>query len=165
MILALDLAAQTGFAVGKHGSEPFFGTINLEGQRPGIRFLQLGREITGLIKQYGPTEIAIEEAYVGKKLTGKGLMTLFGYRAVALMVAENNGIKSTLTVPSKVRSHFLGNGLGGLRRDDAKRAIIHQCKVLGWKPNNDDEADALALWDFRCSHSSKTHQKLSLFTR
>ena len=161
LILALDLATQTGWAAGKPCTTPSYGTINLQGQRPGIKFLQLVRELNGLIAEYSPVEIAIEEPFVGRKLTGKGLMTLFGFRAAAMLAAENKGIHVTMTTPASVRKHFLGDG--GMKRADAKESVIAQCEAIGWRPQNDDEADARALWDFRAFSINRDHCNIGLF--
>lgn len=161
MILSLDIATQTGWAVGSPCSQPIYGTLKLEGQRVGTRCLQLAREIGALIDEYHVTDVAIEEAFVGRKLTGKGLMTLFGYRAAAHMAAENKGITPTMVRPSEARKHFIQ--MGSLKRKEAKKHVMHQCQRIGWNPKNEDEADALALWDYRCFMLDRNHCNIGLF--
>ena len=49
----------------------------------------------------------------------------------------------------KVRKHFIGRG--DLARAPAKAAVIRACRQRGWRPVDDNEADALALLDYAIS--------------
>jgi hypothetical protein len=48
---------------------------------------------------------------------------------------------------SDVRSHFIGSNRH--KRKDAKDLTINACYRRGWKPVDDNAADALALWDYQ----------------
>ena len=160
-ILALDLATSTGWAAGKPCGSPTYGTFKIKKGRPGQRFRQMAQEVIALIQQFQPTHVAYEEQFVGGKLTGPGLQTLFGFRAAAMMACENQGISPESFTPSQIRSHFLHSSK--LKRTEAKQETIAQCRAIGWTPANDDEADALALWDFRAFELDRNHCNVGLF--
>jgi hypothetical protein len=41
-------------------------------------------------------------------------------------------------------------GRGDLRTDEAKRAARAYCRLAGWTPQNDDEAEAACIWAWAC---------------
>ncbi len=45
------------------------------------------------------------------------------------------------------RKHFVG----AARPQNPKRVTIDRCKLIGWEPKNDDEADAMGLWHYGMS--------------
>lgn len=153
MILALDLATRFGWAVGAPCSRPLSGAVHLDGTRPGQRFLQLARRVQTLIDEHAVTEVVIEDAFIGARLSAAG--TLYGYRAVAMVAAENRGLPVTPVPPSRWRKGFLG--AGGGKRGALKAATIQQCRAHGWAPRTEDEADALGLWSYWCSVRDPQH--------
>lgn len=155
-ILGLDLARQTGWACGEPCALPVYGTLRLDAATEPARFLQLGRMVTGLIQQHGVTAVVIEQPHVSAKFGFNALMPLFGYRAAALMAAESRGVPVNWAAgASTVRKHFIG--AGGLKREAAKAAVVERCRQRGWNPKNDDEADALALLDWRLAVLDPNH--------
>jgi hypothetical protein len=48
-----------------------------------------------------------------------------------------------------VRAHFIGDRM--LKREAAKRETLRRCRALGWPVDDDDAADACALWSFAAS--------------
>lgn len=50
---------------------------------------------------------------------------------------------------SDVRTHFIGSNRN--KRAVAKDLTINACYRLGWKPVDDNAADALALWHYQAS--------------
>lgn len=162
IVLGLDLARQTGWAAGAPCQPPAYGTIRLEGGlSDGARFMQLGRRIVELIDRFGVREIVIEAPFVGRQSTASALMPLFGYRATAMIAAASKGIDMAAPVtPATVRKHFIGHG--GLKRAAAKPAVIDKCRWRGWSPANEDEADALALWDYRCAVRDPQHLAMGM---
>jgi hypothetical protein len=47
----------------------------------------------------------------------------------------------------------------------AKAATIDRCRELGWNVNNDNEADACALWDYQiaCLRPDLAYKTTALF--
>lgn len=155
MILALDLARQTGWACGEPCAQPLHGTITLDGTSEALRFLQLSRRISDLVRATGATEVVFERPFIGGRFSRSALLPLFGYRAITMASARALGIEPTSTEPKVWRKHFLGHGGG--KRAEAKAATLEQCRWRGWAPANEDEADALGLWDWRCACVSTDH--------
>ena len=59
-----------------------------------------------------------------------------------------------------VRKHFLGKHLTARdfpslsakdSRLEIKQRVIARCNQIGWQPRSDDEADAMAIWDYGCA--------------
>ena len=48
-----------------------------------------------------------------------------------------------------MRKFFLGDG--GIERDEAKHRTMQRCAALGWEVADDNQADALAIWAWRCA--------------
>jgi crossover junction endodeoxyribonuclease RuvC len=157
-VLALDLAKATGWAAGKPCSPPVYGTIRLDGS-DAVRFIHLARTVQRLIVEHDVTDVVLEAPFIGGKLQQSALMPLFGYRAAAMIGAMAKGIEPTSAEASRVRKHFIG--AGGLKRQAVKAAVIEKCRWRGWSPRNDNEADALALWDYRCAVLDPQHLVLS----
>jgi len=75
---------------------------------------------------------------------------LAGLHGVIRAAARRRGIGEISDVGvGDVRQHFIGTR--SLKRDEAKKAVIDQCLLLDWRINNDNEADACAIWSFAVS--------------
>lgn len=154
MLLALDLALKTGWAAGNPCGPVVYGSFKLRGTHDPNRFLELVREVGALIDAHRVTEMVAEAPFIGKFRSTA--MSLYGYRAAAMIACANKKVKvADLVEPAKIRKHFIG--AGGLKRADAKAGVIDKCRWRGWNPANDDEADALALWDYRCALLDPNH--------
>lgn len=90
--------------------------------------------------------VVFEQPFVGvnthqqvarKLMSLSGLTELVCWRADVDCHEANN---------ASVRKHFIGKGRG--KRADLKAMTIQACQDKGWGPQNDDEADALALLDY-----------------
>jgi Holliday junction resolvasome RuvABC endonuclease subunit len=157
IIVALDLASQTGVAVGEPASKPILFTekLGLSGCHHGERMAEAMRMMNRIIKQYEPSLIVLEAPL---KLPGTRAdieQVLMGLRGCVMGVAHMHHIQFEQHAVQTIRKHFIGHGR--LKRKAAKAATIARCKQLGWNPRNDDEADAAALWDLACSHTSRAH--------
>lgn len=155
MILALDLARQTGWAVGVPRGQPTYGTFKLDAARDETRFLQVVRRVRDLISAHGVTEVVFEQPFIGTRMAQSALMPLFGYRASAMIAAENAGLPISSVTPSTWRKHFVGTGGG--KRAEVKAGVLDKCRWRGWNPRTEDEADALGLWDYRCAVLDPQH--------
>lgn len=155
--MAWDLAGRTGVAYGRAGETPRATTVDLGKARgEAARLAEVIRATRGLLERMRP-EILVYEAPVGGPKTSHflvavagcfvGQATLMGYAPVSVSIGA-------------VRRHFLGKALAardfpGLSkaraREAIKNAVVARCGALGWKPRTDDEADAMALWDYACA--------------
>lgn len=148
-LLALDLATSVGFAVLDDHGLAQSGRFVIDGKGAPIgRFLH--RYAEWLTKYIGfclPRRIVFEAPWIGPNThqdTARKLMCLAGrteevaYDMRIPIVREVNN--------AEVRKHFVGKGRGA--RDEMKRLVQQRCIDLGWKPESDDEADALSVMDF-----------------
>lgn len=162
-ILALDLATNTGIAVGSAGSVPLSWSENIGGPPDERRFSNILRLTDRLIKKHEPDFIALEAAVGGPKASAY----LIGLVACVRGASFNRGIASETFHLGSIRKHFIGKALTtnhfpGMSHTQAKKAIkqtvISRCNLLGWKPPDDDAADAMALWDYAMAQKNPRYQ-------
>lgn len=161
VVLALDLATTTGWALHRPGMErPFFGAERLPGKpidvgRPAERLRQILAEKHELYG--GLTDIIFEAQHIGSvmdKRTGKmrniSIDTI--YRLIALggiveWFAHCVGARCYKVHIQEWRKHFLGRGTGFKGRDP-KDIAIDRCAALGWHTDVADAAEACGILDF-----------------
>jgi hypothetical protein len=155
-ILALDVATNTGFAVGRLGDPaPTFGSARFGNAQTAhadrfahalvwmVKFLQQFR--VDLLVLEAPLHFGLRR---GNSAAGNDELA-YGLAAVVTAVARQrcvDDIRQARTVD--VRRFFLGDNP---KRKDAKRQTIERCHALGLAVENDNEADACALWHFQCA--------------
>lgn len=157
IVLALDLAKQTGWCAGAPGTTPRYGSFSLAGES-NERFGVLYNRLCYLIRDTSATMMMFEAPITSGSKTntsGSTLRYLYGYVAVAEAAAQNSGIPVRECAIATWRKHFLGNG--GMNRKDAKRAAITRCRQMGYSVETDDEADAIGIWDYAVSLKSPEH--------
>ena len=76
-------------------------------------------------------------------------MRLNGLYMIIGSAARLKGVPVHPVRITTARKAFVGHG--GLKRPDAKRRSRAMCRLLGWNPMNDDEADAGCIWWFACN--------------
>ena len=125
-----------------------FGLI--ESNRGSVRMLQYGavttrlvqieNDMTALIAQLKPDEIAVEELFFSKNIT-TGIAVAHG-RGVILCTAERLGVPIFEYTPMQVKQAVAGYGLA-----DKKQVMDMTKRLLKLKavPKPDDAADALAI--------------------
>ena len=170
LVLALDLATTSGWALGRVGSrEPACGSTRFgsKGASQQMIFMHCMEWITEFLKDRHPDLIAIEDALPiqaiarsrggwSRAMARAPNSLLAGLDAIVQAVAGKAGIyKINKHQVALVRSHFIGSNTHP--RDEAKFYTERKCRSLGWMPNDDNAADALALWDFQCSLIDPTH--------
>ena len=167
-IVALDIATQTGIAVGSSGSNPTCWSVDIgKGLSEAARFSNILKLTQGLIATHEP-DLVVCEAFIGGD---KASAYLIGLAACVRGCAYNRGIKVEMVFPATVRKHFLGKALTsrdfpGMKVAKAKIAIKErvaaQCRAIGWKVPDLDAADAAATWDWAMAthapkYQAKTH--------
>lgn len=160
LILALDAATQTGVCSGRVGETPRFETVNFGDS--GDSHLQCGARalkwIAHRLIDERPDQVWIEEPLSFEGATGKtnraSLVRLNGLYMLFGAAARLKGIPVHPVLVSSVRRGFIGHGR--LKSAEAKRRTRAMCRLLGWTPANDDEADAGAIWWFASLANSKT---------
>lgn len=159
-LLALDIALRTGWA---HDDEtrpgvPRVGTFRVpapsgsreEGRELGASFCAFRQWLHGLLVVLKPSRVVFEAPLArihygahGPAVGQSTVRLLFGLAAIAEMTAhERGGIDVTEANLATVKRYFTGHG----RAD--KAAMMQRCRLLGWKVEDDNQADAAALWAY-----------------
>lgn len=118
-----------------------YGAVTTEAGLPlATRLVQIENDMTALIAQLKPDEIAVEELFFGKNIT-TGIAVAHG-RGVILCTAERLGVPIFEYTPMQVKQAVAGYGLA-----DKKQVMDMTKRLLKLKavPKPDDAADALAI--------------------
>lgn len=152
-VLALDLATNTGWASRREAGVVSFGSFRLPktGDDVGEYLSVFHHWLIDIVACFDTEALAVVfEAPILPKTTGiKVVRKLQGLAAHTEFVCNQLAVSRCMEVNNmSVRKHFIGSG--GYKRDEAKRLTVMQCTERGFKPQNDDEADALACLDYAC---------------
>lgn len=118
-----------------------YGAVTTEAGLPlATRLVQIENDMTALIAQLKPDEIAVEELFFSKNITS-GIAVAHG-RGVILCTAERLGVPIFEYTPMQVKQAVAGYGLA-----DKKQVMDMTKRLLKLKavPKPDDAADALAI--------------------
>ncbi len=118
-----------------------YGAVTTEAGLPlATRLVQIENDMTALIAQLKPDEIAVEELFFSKNIT-TGIAVAHG-RGVILCTAEQLGVPIFEYTPMQVKQAVAGYGLA-----DKKQVMDMTKRLLKLKavPKPDDAADALAI--------------------
>ena len=118
-----------------------YGAVTTEAGLPlATRLVQIENDMTALIAQLRPDEIAVEELFFSKNIT-TGIAVAHG-RGVILCTAERLGVPIFEYTPMQVKQAVAGYGLA-----DKKQVMDLTKRLLKLKavPKPDDAADALAI--------------------
>lgn len=161
-ILALDVATNVGICVGESGADPRAWSVYLGDPPDERRFSNALSMAHGLIENHNPDLIVVEAAIGGPKTSHY----LVGLVACVRGCAYNRGVQVKSAALGTVRKHFLGKAIATrdfphLKQAAAKKAIkaevMKRCALLGWPVDTDDEADAVAIWDWACAEFVRGH--------
>ena len=117
-----------------------YGAVTTEAGLPlATRLVQIENDMTALIAQLKPDEIAVEELFFSKNIT-TGIAVAHG-RGVILCTAERLGVPIFEYTPMQVKQAVAGYGLA-----DKKQVMDMTKRLLKLKavPKPDDAADAVA---------------------
>lgn len=160
MILSMDLSKRsTGWAYWNASSDlPSYGTWELGSAFTpnGATYCKLHQQMSDLHRLCKFEHLFFEEPINPAKLQGhtniETLRVLSGLAAHAESFGEAMGMRTINAVNlSSWRATFIGKQKRGTKRATLKDLSIERCHQLGWKPKNDDEADALGLLDYACT--------------
>jgi Holliday junction resolvasome RuvABC endonuclease subunit len=155
-LFALDLAGRTGFAFWAPGQpRPVSGSFSLPetGLNYGRYLAALDRFLNDHFTAHRPARVIYEAPIIrvrgGHSATSMHtaikLMNLAGHTEFVCFQRE---IPCFSVNHNTVMKHFVGHG--NLSRKAGKARCLERCRDLGWDPDNDDEADAMAIIDFAC---------------
>lgn len=148
-VLAIDAATSAGTAWdGLPGSTPSSRTYTLGGVYAPRDLGQRCRDFVAwlgiLINEVRPGLIALEaplSIYTDRarqnELTTRYLVSL---AAMVHLCGASRGIPVVEREAQAIKAYLTGDRLA------TKDAMVKMCNLLGWRPMNDDEADAMGLW-------------------
>jgi hypothetical protein len=153
-VLAVDAAATCGFALGATGEDPRFGTRNFSGSNAsGEVVARFARFLRATIEREQPDVIAYEAPYFpmgfrrGPPANAKTLRRLLGLAEIIDAIAWDCRLRCYQATAGEVCSYLTGKSNWG-GRDKKKAATIAAARRWGWDVQNDDQADACAVWAF-----------------
>lgn len=171
-ILALDLAAETGWAHGRPGQVPTFGNIRFapRGSAHALIYRKLRAWLDAWITHATsePDLIVYESAAIAMQMIGRtNAQTVRLLTGMCEHVEElcYDRVELREASTSQVRAHFLGSNR--IKRDEAKAMTMNRCIELGWMVENHDQADACATWDYQvcCLRPDLAHKTTELYGR
>ena len=118
-----------------------YGAVNTSAGMPlATRLVQIEQDLTQLIQQFKPDEIAIEELFFSKNIT-TGIAVAHA-RGVILYTAERLHLPVYEYTPMQIKQAVVGYGLAEKKQVmDMTRRLLKLSAV----PRPDDAADALAI--------------------
>lgn len=170
-VLALDLASVTGWAYGEPGGEPKHGTVRFAsaGASHEAVFAKAMTWTKLMLPNKGITTVVWEAPMPTSFKRGQSNVNtttlLYGLPAVIGAVVYSAGIFDIRKADTRdVRKHFIGCSP---KRFEAKRMTMDMCRARGWQVADDNEADALATWDYMVSliDPKLAHRPTPLFAR
>lgn len=161
-ILALDLASRTGWALGKvYDRVPQSGSIRFAkpGAGMGPIFAHYRMWLNRMAEENKIDVVVFESPMTPAHMLGKTnittIRTLMGLPAITEEAFFSRGLGEARYYDVReakvtdIRRHFLGGTRH--KRATAKAMTIAACRRLGWSPQDDNAADALALWHYQAS--------------
>lgn len=168
-VLALDLATDSGWAIGPVGGVPRCARLPLgSSSSPAEKGARLVRWLSELLLVERPRLVVIERPLNIRILVKIGashdtVLLLYGLAYLAMTICNMRGVHDVRFADVQdVREHFVGrrtfaasrNPLTGKKitsRAVAKSAIIDACRMRGWEVEDDNAADAAATWSYGCA--------------
>lgn len=141
-ILALDLGTKTGYALRRRDGTLRYGTEVFTPQAswtPGQKWQRYRAWLSKIIAEEAVNLIVFEDV----KAHGKGAVLAAhaygGFRAMLEMVADGHRVRLVPVGVGVVKKHWTGKG------NADKGAMVEQAKARGFRPETDNDADALAI--------------------
>jgi len=141
-ILALDLGTKTGYALRRRDATLLHGTEDFtprESWAPGQKWLRFRSWLSATITEHNITQIAFEDV----KRHGPGQVLAAhaygGFRAMLEMVADSHRVRLVPVGVGTIKKHWTGKG------NADKAAMEAQARARGFRPDTDNDADALAI--------------------
>lgn len=112
----------------------------LKGREDAERLLEIHRDLTALLQEYGPCTACVERIYFFKN--AKTLVPVSQARGVVLLALAQAGVAIAEYTPMQVKQSLTGYG----KADKAEmQRMVQHTLYLDVLPTPDDAADALAL--------------------
>lgn len=153
--LALDLATNIGFALGDRSGVMLSGSRRLPKTADDVgRFGRAFRDwlIIGL-RRHQPELVVFEQPMLrGDNTNLNTLRKLYGLAFELETIAGDSKLGFGMPVKEINNGdwikHFLGAGNVPRETEARKKAVFRMCGIRGWRPEDYDEGDALAILDY-----------------
>ena len=122
---------------------------DFETQADDARFMEVQSLVHNLIERHGATHIGLEAPVQAGRNSAKVNGLLMGLSAVVRGWVYRKGVPVEMFPVPTIKKHFIGSAR--LPRAEAKQAAIAMCERRGWTPDDDNQADAAAVWDLMCA--------------
>lgn len=150
-VLALDLARTLGWAAWRRDKGIIFGSHRMPPAGSNLaRYLaDYNQWLRRALMKMQPDAVAFETPWIGPQThqaTARQLMCLAG---MTEWICGDWGLDSANVHEcnnSTVRKHFCGMGAG--KREKLKKLTMDRCRLYGFAPKDDNEADAIAILDY-----------------
>jgi hypothetical protein len=176
-VLGIDLSSRSaGFAYGAPGEKPRLWSVDFMRDGDVHDFYGNLTAYTATVLRDNPIKlVAIEELIAPSAMAGRSnndvTMTTVGGYAIVIGIIKCKKIPYQPVRVETWRKHFIGIGKlthikkPAERRKEGKRLAVQRCRQLGWKVDNDDEADAAGIWDWAgATHMGATPSRLQMFS-
>lgn len=160
-LLALDLATKAGWAY-RDGMDdpPQYGTFAIEGRHIGRFLANYDDWLQKIVQRLAPEYVAYEAPYVGNPSAIRKIYALTSHTEWRCLVM---GLPCKEVAATTWRKHFLGRAK--YERREAKQAAMQMCRTMGWKPADDNQADALGLLDYAHAMTFGVAEPQGLFAK
>lgn len=157
LIMALDLATVTGYAIGRAGAAPRSGSVRLRAadQERGVAPFNLGCFLRDRFVLDKPDLLAVEDMLdPTAHRSGSSIVDQVMLHGVVEFMARANRIALRKVHRSTLLKHFTGSGKPRPRAV-GKRDVIQAAQAFGLVPpgcHDEDRCDAVAVWDWACAN-------------
>lgn len=154
-ILALDLATATGWACAPPDKEPHFGTAELpkSGQDVGTFAVAFSEWLTAKLADETPQVVLYEQPSIFSKTTPATLIKLNGLAYDCERICTLHRVRCYMVNPSRLKKFFAGNGRA------QKQDMIDVARREGWAVQDDNQADACAVWAWGVNCFAPNHAR------
>lgn len=149
VVLSLDCATKTGYAVWQNGAIVASGTKRFSCSEH-ERIKEYDEWLYGTVTKWGITDVVAEDIYrAHDRQRDRAFMVLCEMRAITILTSKELGIIPAFVNPLAVKKYMI-NGTTKDRKKD-KQYMINRVIALGYNletPTADDEADAIGIMLF-----------------
>jgi len=149
VFLALDLGTKTGFAYSAAKGVVVSGTWKLgDAKDKDGRFARFREHLDRLHGATALTRIAFEDVKAHKGTQAAHIYG--GFKATLFTWCKDNGLGKPIAVPvGTLKKYWCGKG------NATKEMMIEQARRAHYEPDDDNEADAIALLHYVCGEEGR----------
>ena len=148
-ILALDPATVTGWAYYESSRDrPSYGTARFNGTSIDKRMQDYGVWLHGVLEKKQPDVVLYEKPIWSSKGGRNATVSGIRFETITRFICTNAGIPFADVEVRTWRAGFTLTNVKG--RAAKKRGVIEMCRMMGFDPADDNQADALGILDYAC---------------